>query len=402
MEATTSTGSTNEQLGLGLKDGEAARLTKLKKATVISTASQQWYARPADERYLSLAALRASVADRRHRSRDNVTAIMENMAVRVDSDNKGLVLYDEKKQGPGARLTHWSFGQLSQRAGTPTAWLRKLGAENMQELVALNMNAGLANAEREDAKLLLTHDPIDGSATPTQLRALTGPNYGRIWDVELVDAIMRHVGDSGEWTIPAASYAATDAKRASTLYASDRDVFIFLVNKANPIEVPNEPGHVMFKGFYAANSETMNGSLVWAQFLYDTVCDNRNIWGVRDFAELRIRHTGGAPQRFVEQAMPAMRKYVEASTSAEVELITRAQRFELGKDIKAVKEKLAEKGFTKGQVQAALDYAETVPGNPRSLWNVEQGLTAVARDIEHTDARVDLEEKAGKLMAMVA
>ncbi len=398
MEATTM--STNEQLGLGLNDGETARVTKLNKAVVIDTASRQWFARPDDERYLTLEDLRRVVADRRHRSRDNVTALMENLAVRVDGDGTGLVMYDEKKQGQGCRLTHWSFGQLSQRAGTPTAWLRKLGEKNMQELVALNLNAGLAHAEREDAKLLLTLDNAAGSSTPTQLRALTGPAYGRIWDVELVDAIMRYCGP--EWVIPAASYKADNPRRATTLYASDRDVFVFLVDPSHPIEVPGEPGHIMYRGFYAANSETMNGSLVWAQFLYDTVCDNRNIWGVREFSELRVRHTAGAPQRFVEQAMPTMQKYIESNTTAEVQLISRAQTFELGKDVKAVKEKLAEKGFTKGQVQAALDYAETRPGNPRSLWNIQQGLTAAAREVTYTDARVDLEEKAGKLMALVA
>ena len=403
MEAATidtAAQSTNDKLGLGLKDGEAARVTQIASAARIGAASDQWYKRPDDERYTSLSDLREFVAARRARSRDNVTAILENMAVKVDGDGKGLVIYDEKKQGPGARLTNWSFGQLSQRAGTPVQWLRKLGAEGMAELVALNINAGLSRSAREDAKLLLLSDPQDGSSTPTQLRAMTGPNYGRIWDVELVDSIMNQIGP--EWKIPAASYATLDPKRASTLYASDRDVFIFLVDDSHPIEVPNEPGHLMHRGFYAWNSETSAGSLGLATFLYDRVCDNRNIWGVKEFSELRIRHSAGAPQRFVEQAQPALKKYLESSTTATVEVIERAQRFDLGKDIAAVKAKLADRGFTKGQIVGALEYAESVPGNPHSIWNIEQGLTAVARDISHADARVDLEEKSGKLMSLIA
>ncbi len=397
----TSTATINDQLGMGLKDGETARFTKHDTLGVVSEASRQWWKRPDDQRYITLDALREAVAARRERSRDNVVALVENLAVKVDDDGKDMVIYDEKKGSrSGARLTNYSFGQVSQFAGTPTAWLRKLGEQNMQELVALNMNAGLASADRSDVKLLLTRDDKPGSGTPTQLRSANGPNYGRIWDVELVDAIRSKIGP--EWKIPAASYATKDPKRASTLYASDRDVFIFLVDDSHPIEVPNEPGHVMFRGFYAWNSETGSQSLGLATFLYDFVCDNRNIWNVRDFAELRIRHSAGAPQRFVEQAKPALQKYLEASTQQTVEVIARAQQFALGKDVKSVREKLAERGFTKGTINGALDYAERVPGNPLSLWNIEQGLTAVARDVGHADARVDLEEKAGKLMAMVS
>jgi hypothetical protein len=36
------------------------------------------------------------------------------------------------------------------------------------------------------------------------------------------------------------------------------------------------------------------------------------------------------------------------------------------------------------------------------VWDFVQGITAVARDIQHQDARVDMELKASKLLAKVA
>lgn len=382
------TSTTNTQVGLDLsQDGPVASVRKVDSMHVLSTASQQWAKRPSDQRYTSLAELRAAVARRRELSTEHVR-LLESAEVVCD-ENGGMSLQDTQKAGIEAKLNHWTFGQLSTRAGTPTAWLRQLGMNGAGELAALNLNTGLSLCPADDIKVL---------SASGEVHAITSPNYGRIWDIDVVDSVMRGITD--EWKIPSASYATRDPKRASTLYASDRDVFLFLVNDSNAIEVPGEAGHNMFRGFYVWNSETGNGTFGIATFLYDYVCDNRNIWGVREFRELRVRHTAGAPLRFEREASPMLAKYLESSTAGTIEVIKRSQRLELGKAVADVKAALKNRGFTKGQVQGAIDYAETVPGNPRSLWNLQQGLTAVARDIEHTDARIAFEEKAGEMMAM--
>jgi hypothetical protein len=59
-----------------------------------------------------------------------------------------------------------------------------------------------------------------------ELRCLVGPDYGRIYDHQVVEAVMA-ANQDGRWHIPAASYQAKSPKRATTLYASDRDVFIW-------------------------------------------------------------------------------------------------------------------------------------------------------------------------------
>ena len=41
-------------------------------------------------------------------------------------------------------------------------------------------------------------------------------------------------------------------------------------------------------------------------------------------------------------------------------------------------------------------------GNPRSVWNLVQALTSQAQQTQHTDERVAIETKAGKLMATVS
>ena len=122
--------------------------------------------------------------------------------------------------------------------------------------------------------------------------------------------------------MPAASYATTNPKRATTLYASDRDVFLFLVDPKNPVEVGGEQ---LFRGFYTWNSEVGAATFGLTTFLYRYVCDNRIIWGASDVKELRIRHTGGAPERFGWEGERYLRRYAEESTAKIADGIRSAQ-----------------------------------------------------------------------------
>jgi hypothetical protein len=79
-----------------------------------------------------------------------------------------------------------------------------------------------------------------------ELCAVTGPDHGRIFDHELVAAVRRIAGDgTGDtrWKVPGVLDWSTGiynprvdiTQDTTTLYASDRDVFLFLVDDLNPI-----------------------------------------------------------------------------------------------------------------------------------------------------------------------
>jgi hypothetical protein len=106
----------------------------------IGRVSSEWFNRPADERYLSLSELMASVNGRAERSR---TRTVESAAVRVEAsrDNaERLDLVLPGSEGPVAP-THWSFGQLAALVGAPAAYLRQLPAP----LAGINLQYGLTS-----------------------------------------------------------------------------------------------------------------------------------------------------------------------------------------------------------------------------------------------------------------
>jgi len=67
------------------------------------------------------------------------------------------------------------------------------------------------------------------------------------------------------------------------------------------------------------------------------------------------------------------------------------------------REWLANQGFAKGMVTKIITAVENEEGHTaQSVWDMVQGITAVARSIPHQDERLDLERKAGKLLAKAA
>ncbi len=217
----------------------------------------------------------------------------------------------------------------------------------------------------------------------------------------MTEAVRRRV-DLDVWKVPTASYQAADPLRATTLYASDRDVWIFLCDQQNAIEIPGEPAP-KYRGFIVSNSEVGKGKCTLATMLFDRVCDNRIIWGMEGFREFSIRHTAGGPMRFMGEMQPMLGKFLNANTSGEVKAITAAQSKIVGKDRAEVVDWMKSRGFGAKVAASAYDAAANEGiRNPRSLWGVISGLTEVAHKIPYTDARADLERDASGLLDLVA
>ena len=261
--------------------------------TTLGQASRQWANRPADERFVSLPDMLQHFDQIKYESNGLVIPNRRITALPDPTDEKHKGLFITTEDGEQFNPTHWSFGQLAGLAGAPAGYLRNLPAP----LAADCINYGI-QVERsiEDVGVLLQR-----SEDENWLRAATGPRYGRIWNVDVVSSLIDRFGDgvSGEWKVPGEfGHDVVVTKANTTLYASDRDVFIFLADEKNRIEIPNrrngQPG-TLARGFFVWNSEVGSTTLGIATFLFDYVCSNRIVWGAQEFNEIRVRHTVSAP-----------------------------------------------------------------------------------------------------------
>jgi len=231
-----------------------------------------------------------------------------------------------------------------------------------------------------------------------KLRCIVGPEYGRIYDHQVVKAVL-DVNEDGRWHVPSASYAAKNPKRATTLYASDRDVFVFLVDERNPVSVTVD-GVVrnLFRGFMVWNSEVGHHKFGFMTFLYDFVCDNRMIWGAREVKEISIKHTKNAPDRFAREVRPMLRAYAEASVVDVEARLERAAAKKVGSTDEEILAWLREHDFTKKEGEAIVKTAKVEEGGARTVWELVNGGTAVARAIPYNDDRVALERRVSGLL----
>lgn len=368
--------------------------------------SSEWFSRPDDEKYLSLSDLYASVKGRADQSK---TRTVESAAIRVeahrdDPEKLALVLPDAK--APVAP-THWSFGQLASLVGAPAAYLRQLPAP----LAGINLQYGLTNHRAEQVK---TMEVANGR---TELRAVTGPDYGRIYDHELVSAVQRIAGDGvGEtrWKVPGVLDWSTGVynptvdvtKDTTTLYASDRDVFLFLVDDRNPIEagtLPDGSSDLFFRGFYCWNSEVGAKTLGIASFYLRAVCQNRNLWGVEDFQEITIRHSKYAANRFAHEAAPALANFADSSPQPFIQGIRSARERIVARSDEDRTGFLRKRGFSKAETGKIVETVLAEEGRPpESVFDFVQGITAVARSKSQQDARLTMETRAKKLLEAAA
>lgn len=373
--------------------------------TELMQANREWANRPDDERYLNLNEMLTMMQYEKQISHQDVrTAQVLVERFRSDVGNKGLY-YD------GARkpidLSNWFFSQLCQRLEAPAAYLRELPANLVIDCLKAS-NAAHAN--------VLVY------GTNEKLKALTSPSYGRIYNADVLEKLINLVGDGtgrdSKWKVPGVRKVDVDITKANTtLYASDRDMFVFLADEHNRIEIPNlrqttatSDVRSLARGFFISNSEVGAGTLRISTFLFDEVCENRIVWGAEQVRHFKIKHTSRAPLRMISEAMPYLEAISKQSVTIEQDRIRDAMNDYVGTPPAGMSlrvapltmqrdeafEWLAKRMPTQIAAKKAIACHEAEEGFvPRSRYDMINAATAYAKTIPYQNERVLVETLAG-------
>lgn len=383
-------------------------------------ASAQWANRPDDERFWNLEDLAETLSEERRQTREQE---MRYADISVAADKGEVVLVGPK--GNAARFNHYSFGQLCQDVGAPAGYLRSLPPD----LVATNLNHGLAKLARGDDGASESCNLLLRSNGFLTLRAVTSMSYGRLWNEPLVRALQgaREYG----WITPPArpSDFADSRTRPATLadilpgqenfglsvrvgdliapagvYCGDRDMFVFLVN---PERVIDDGGKGLMRGVFVTNSEVGAAAYKIRTFYLENVCGNHICWNVSDVKDVKIIHRHGAIRDWGYQLSRSVQGFSNADTSREVGMIRAAKNFELGKDYEETSNFLFERralGLSRKDIEASFRTAEawehTANAAPTTAWGFVHGLTRYSQDAAYAGERNDLDTAGGKILQL--
>jgi hypothetical protein len=365
------------------------------------TLSQQWFSRPSDQRFTDLTTLLEFLRARNLGMREDIIEARDIRIVAEPDQPRELRLVAPDDGDPIAP-TNIAFQQMCKLAGAPYSYMR----EKPAYLVMANlMDDYFCNRE--------LRQKVYWNRPNRELRAFTGEGYGRIPDSSLTEAVHKIAGNGigdTHWKVPGQinwgnmtyNPYVDVTKETTTLFASDRDVFLFLCDDTRPLEIgklPNGDPDLIFRGFYAWNSEVGERSLGISTFWLRAVCQNRNLWGVESLDSIKINHTRYAPDRFAREAEPKLISYAKSEPTKLLAGINAARTTTVATDKDERLNFLKSLDFSKVMAEKVIAAGEREEGRtPRTAWDFSQAITAVARTIEHQDKRLDLERKAARIM----
>jgi hypothetical protein len=343
-------------------------------------ANQQWATRPADERFASLEEMHAACFGYANHAAE---AQVDWHDLRVESEGEELVVVGEEQS---ATPTHFAFGQLCSRIGAPASYLRTLPAP----IAADAVNHGLEQREGGRANLLFHRN------SSLVLRAATSDKYARIWNYEITSRLIDLAQRTG--LVPARPTFRQTESDAPALYASDHDMFAFLMSPSR--EVIDPLGKELFRGVITRNSEVGDCSLSVMGFWFREICGNHIIWGAENIAEIRLTHVGEIRQRW-SAAQARVRRYLDSDTTFE-----RSRFAEVTRVIGGTKEDVLDTVFGKKVAnltrKTLSDAYEAVvvdeDGSPNTAWGLAQGMTRLSQQTPFADRRTELDRAAGRVL----
>lgn len=367
-----------------------------------SELNRQWASRPADQRFTTFKELSAHVKQRRLHSRET---LLDLSAIR--GTGRGIEIQLNEHEEP-LTLSNFSFNQLCDVARVPAHYLARLP----DELAAANLAHGLSNHHSTQAiKALTYHAPGE----PARLAAITTPTYGRIWDCDVVNVVQYLLAIDPTWKIPGEmnwhnmthNPYVDITKDNTTLFASDRDCFMFFCKDDRPIEcgkTARGDTDVYFPGCWFANSEQGdNRHAEMASMYLRGVCMNRNLWGVEQFKSVKLKHSKNAAATFQKETALLIRQLHEQNILPFVHLIAASREMVLAKSAEEATEFLKARKFTQAEVSGIIDVSvKEEEREPRTLFDFTQAITAYSRQIPNNNRRTAAERIGSDLLKLAA
>lgn len=365
--------------------------------------SDQWARRANDERFASYPELRTHIREKHGRAKE-LTLKADRLRVTDKSTSRLLLMHEGQTMSP----TNAAFTQLCQALKMPPSFIQECSAESAGMLLNEFMKKRSIDGE---LKALAYPNHTTGELS---LEAITPTTYQRIWNADVLKAIdyLLHLMPSfkvpGEldWGSMKHNPNVDTTKDNTTLFAGERDMFVFMCDDLNPIEcgkTSQGDTDVYFPFFKFVNSETGFGCLEGSSGYLRGVCFNRSLRGVEGVKSFKLRHTKNVIESFENASATLAKSLHSAEPKTFADLIQRARTLQIASNKEECVDFLQKRTFSKRTADAIIDATVQEEGEePRTAFLMSAGITAYARSVEFQDRRNDLELTATKILELAA
>ena len=341
--------------------------------TKLTRASRELFRRTPDETYPTLQALVDHCRQRRDQSQDHWLSPTGLWTRPMGSEC--LLLTGGEDQV--FQMNDWSFGQLCRLAGVTKETVNRLSSDTASRVFGETLPRG--------------NKPLQIYAQGEQARSIHGASYTRLYDAELLDIVLEC---ATAFEPPPAGVGG-----ATGLYCGEQDMFCFLIDPTGWTEIG---GETFAPGFFLWNSEVGRRSLGVETFWFQAVCQNHVVWDAVEVVDFSRKHTAN-----VRDALFEIRRIIhelaarrDQRRDAFARVMQRAMETKLGDDADAVQKELSKAGISRALARQAIESAQQQ--GRFTVFALVDALTRLSKKIVNAGDRTEVDQQAGKLLALAA
>jgi histone H3/H4 len=336
-------------------------------------ASQELFRRSDDERFPSLQALWAHCHQQKTQSQD-LWQPPQSLKLHPLSEQLQLGAGD----GASLQLNDWSFSQLCRLAGVSRDTVNRLSAGTAAQVFEETLPRG-------------GNKPIQIFKQDDRVRSVHAASYTRLFNADLL-MMVREFATSFEPPQPGMN-------GATGLYAGEQDMFCFLIDPTGWAEID---GQAFAPGFFLWNSEVGRRSVGISTFWFQAICQNHIVWDAVEVVEFTRKHTANVHDSLgeIRRIIEALVEKRDARRDGFVELMRKAMLTKFADDAEEATKLLTSGGFGRELTRRAIEAAQQE--GRFTIFSIVDALTRLTQEQQNAGERLDLDQKAAKLLQLVA
>jgi hypothetical protein len=337
----------------------------------LTQASRELFRRSPDERFETMQDLWRHCQQDKERSTDQWHSPIE-IGPQPSEGRMDLQLGEDSY-----RLNDWSFSQLCKLANVSKDTLNKLSSETASRALIETLPEG--------------SKPLQVLTLDQTVRSIHGASYTRLYNADLMAMVQEFATDFQP--------PQKGMNGGTGLYCGEQDLFMFLIDPGGWAEIE---GEAFAPGFFLWNSEVGRRSVGVQTFWFQAVCANHIVWDAVEVVEFSRKHTANVRDCFAEirRIIANLVEKRDQRRDGFAKVMAKAFKQKLGDNAEDVAKVLHKHGIPRDFAKKALALAEQQ--GRFTLFTLVDAFTKVAREYKNAGDRVELDEKAGALLALAA